>query len=168
MVPMDLAHGTISTYTNHNCRCKPCRAEARRVANEYRERLRAEGIPEDVAHGTKKAYVIYKCRCTPCTAWKMAAAWERRDQAREHVNKIKSNPCTDCGGTFPVVCMQFDHTGDDKEYNISSMVTCGYNIARIDVEIAKCELVCANCHAIRTDRRRREGTEMALATVGTQ
>lgn len=58
----------------------------------------------------------------------------------------------DCGGEFHPVCMQFDHRGDDKKYkNISKMTN--YSMERIMEEIAKCDLVCANCHALRTYNR---------------
>lgn len=34
------------------------------------------------------------------------------------------------------------------------MAQLGYSIKRISEEIKKCEIVCANCHAIRTHERR--------------
>lgn len=77
-----------------------------------------------------------------------------RQRNKEYVDSLKSNPCTDCGVQYPPSAMQFDHIGDDKEINISAAVNRPYSIKRIDAEVAKCELVCANCHAIRTDNRR--------------
>lgn len=154
-----MIHGTLDGYINHRCRCDDCREAGRLDAADRRDRDRAEGIPEDLDHGTRRGYVHYRCRCLPCREWKKDDCKARQELARAHVNAIKSSPCTDCGHTFPTVCMQFDHTEDNKEYNVSSMVMMGYSIARIDVEIAKCELVCANCHAIRTDQRRREASE---------
>lgn len=61
-------------------------------------------------------------------------------------------PCLDCGKTFPGECMDFDHTEDNKEFNISSRSTWGMGEKMIK-EMAKCELVCANCHRIRTKNR---------------
>lgn len=49
--------------------------------------------------------------------------------------------------------MQFDHTGNDKEGNVGEMVGKNAAWAKIEAEIAKCELVCANCHMIRTHKR---------------
>lgn len=77
----------------------------------------------------------------------------QRQTAKEYVNALKADPCTDCGGQFPPVAMQFDHLRD-KEYGIAAMVSNGLPVHRIQAEIAKCELVCANCHAIRTQKRR--------------
>lgn len=50
--------------------------------------------------------------------------------------------------------MQYDHTGSDKEIDISRAIRAGWSQKRIETEIAKCELVCANCHAVRTFKRR--------------
>lgn len=68
--------------------------------------------------------------------------------------ELKAAPCTDCGGRFPAVCMDFDHVRDTKRGNVSVLVTGGYSLESILREIAKCELVCANCHRVRTARRR--------------
>jgi hypothetical protein len=84
------------------------------------------------------------------------AALRRKYRTRNlnHVMLIKSKSvCADCGLQYPPVCMDFDHTGSDKVRDISVLVTQGASIAAIDAEIAKCELVCANCHRIRTARR---------------
>jgi hypothetical protein len=48
--------------------------------------------------------------------------------------------------------MDFDHLSD-KQLNVSQMVT--YSDARFQAEIAKCEMVCANCHRLRTQTRPR-------------
>jgi hypothetical protein len=49
--------------------------------------------------------------------------------------------------------MQFDHV-KGKKIGISRAVNYGYSINNIMKEISKCEIVCANCHAIRTFTRR--------------
>jgi hypothetical protein len=67
----------------------------------------------------------------------------------------RGKPCTDCGTEYPPPVMEFDHPNDDKECNVSTMVARNYSRRRIEVEIAKCELVCANCHRIRTFTRRK-------------
>jgi len=61
-----------------------------------------------------------------------------------------SRPCTDCGGFFHAAAMTFDHLpGSEKRADVSTLLHAGYRRALFD-EIAKCELVCANCHAVRT------------------
>lgn len=66
--------------------------------------------------------------------------------------KVDAGPCTDCKIQYPPCVMQWDHLRD-KEFDISTRVH-RYGKARILAEIAKCEIVCANCHAIRTWLRR--------------
>lgn len=74
----------------------------------------------------------------------------------ERVRRIKENsPCADCGNHFPYYVMHFDHIGDDKLTNISRLVYHDRaSWSKIQDEMDKCELVCANCHAERTYRRR--------------
>ena len=88
-----------------------------------------------------------------------ATRLEAKRIASEYVTALKANPCTDCGGRFHPWAMQFDHVGTDKTAGISRMVTQGMSLKRIKAEIAKCELVCANCHAVRTYTRWRETAE---------
>lgn len=60
-------------------------------------------------------------------------------------------PCADYGGRFPIEAMDFDHL-EDKQALISKLVyTAG--TGRLVEEIAKCEVVCSNCHRVRTSRR---------------
>jgi hypothetical protein len=65
---------------------------------------------------------------------------------------LKEEPCTDCRQRFHFAAMQYDHTGTDKTLNVAAMIGCSRE--RTLVEINKCELVCANCHAVRTWTRR--------------
>jgi hypothetical protein len=65
---------------------------------------------------------------------------------------LLANPCTDCGETN-VLILEFDHVFDNKTEDVSSMVSKGYGVKRIQEEIDKCEVVCRNCHSIRTHKR---------------
>lgn len=66
---------------------------------------------------------------------------------REAIREAKNRPCADCGGSFPPVCMDFDHRGD-KKFNLGQYGK--RSIETLMAEIAKCDVVCANCHRIRT------------------
>mgnify|MGYP001009485643 CR=1 FL=1 len=70
---------------------------------------------------------------------------------RIFINKIKMSPCMDCNNCFPPEAMDFDHVMGEKLSCISNMICKNKNI--VMEEIAKCELVCANCHRIRTIKR---------------
>lgn len=83
------------------------------------------------------------------------ASAERRKVAKDFVDSIKSqSPCKDCGGFFPPVAMDFDHAGAPKNRAVSKMVSAAYKLDIIKAEIAKCELVCSNCHRVRTHSRK--------------
>lgn len=71
---------------------------------------------------------------------------------RETMRVAKSEPCADCGITYPYYVMQFDHLGEDKAFNIG-IVGPRASRERLLAEIAKCEVVCANCHSERSHRR---------------
>lgn len=69
---------------------------------------------------------------------------------RDLINEIKSGACSDCGQRFPWYVMQFDHrNSSDKKFAISRAIKSRSTEAVLE-EITKCDLVCANCHAIRT------------------
>lgn len=65
----------------------------------------------------------------------------------------EASPCADCGGFFPAVAMDWDHVSGDKHLRVSLMCKEDYSMERILAEIAKCELVCSNCHRVRTADR---------------
>lgn len=63
---------------------------------------------------------------------------------------LESNPCTDCGITDWRV-LEFDHLSD-KTGSIANMMG-GHSEKNLRAEIDKCDVVCANCHRIRTYTR---------------
>ncbi len=65
------------------------------------------------------------------------------------LREFKKKPCKDCGGKFHHSAMHWDHLPQfKKRANVSSLVK--HNSKAVVLkEIAKCELVCSNCHAIR-------------------
>ena len=77
----------------------------------------------------------------------------KRERLRAIVRALKSRPCADCGGVFPFYVMDFDHRdGEEKTAQVAMLVN-AMNLTRLLTEIEKCELVCANCHRIRTYER---------------
>lgn len=76
---------------------------------------------------------------------------ELRAYNRKLLDELKSVPCADCKNSFDSVCMDFDHL-ENKRFTISQCVH--YTTATLLAEIDKCEVVCANCHRIRTRDRR--------------
>ena len=74
------------------------------------------------------------------------------------VAKIKEDyVCADCKVKYPYYVWEFDHTEDNKEGNISWMITFS-SMEEILNEVKKCEVVCANCHKKRTYSRKENKT----------
>jgi hypothetical protein len=79
-----------------------------------------------------------------------ARDWHRK--RKEDLVAYKGGKCFDCGGVFPACCYDFDHR-DPKEkcFMISTAHAAGkVSQEEIKKEADKCDLVCANCHRIRT------------------
>ena len=77
----------------------------------------------------------------------------KRERMRAILRECKSRPCADCGGDFPFYVMDFDHReGEEKTAHVAMLVNM-MSIERLLNEIAKCDLVCANCHRVRTYKR---------------
>ena len=65
---------------------------------------------------------------------------------------LSKNYCIDCQEN-DIRVLEFDHLPQfQKKENISTLVRNGYSIETIKKEISKCEVVCANCHRIRTHK----------------
>jgi hypothetical protein len=83
------------------------------------------------------------------------------ENMRRLVDYLRLHPCVDCGER-DVLVLEFDHLRD-KAFGISNAIA--YRSWRhIEREIAKCEVVCANCHRRRTARRGRF-MRMAIAVA---
>ena len=107
--------------------------------------------PEDQVAAVKRHYQQNKDKIK-------ARSYERnkiqRVRNREFVISIKEiSECIDCGESNPLV-LDFDHVKGDKILAISDMSNKAYCIDKISEEMDKCEVRCANCHRIITEKRR--------------
>jgi hypothetical protein len=111
-----------------------------------------------------KAHDGLQSRCRECSRH-----WYLRNRAEHIVNVRKiaeraraqrrakllayllEHPCVDCGERDPCV-LEFDHVRGIKEGNISHLLQ-NASWQRVEAEIAKCEVRCANCHRRATARR---------------
>jgi Zn finger protein HypA/HybF involved in hydrogenase expression len=77
----------------------------------------------------------------------------RREQT-ELIQHLREVPCADCGERFGFYAMDFDHRiPEDKTAEVPRLLG-RVATARLLEEIAKCDIVCANCHRVRTHERR--------------
>jgi hypothetical protein len=77
---------------------------------------------------------------------------KRRYRSRNRSRKaeyVAGLACVDCGESDPVL-LEFDHRdAADKLANVSRLMA-AHSWARVQVEIAKCDIRCVNCHRRRT------------------
>lgn len=89
----------------------------------------------------------------------------RRKLIRNMIAAIKKQPCADCGASYPPYVMDLDHLDPaSKEITPARLAGSGWPMKRIEAEIAKCEVVCSNCHRERTHGKPVMGREMVLTS----
>jgi hypothetical protein len=116
--------------------------------NEFNWRYKSLGVRNkacrDCQHAFNKAYYEGDAK-----ERHLKQVRERTNAAREVARKfiiqyLLMHPCEKCGERDPIV-LEFHHVGE-KDLTITRMVSGGWSIKRIQQEIDKCQVLCANCH----------------------
>jgi hypothetical protein len=82
-----------------------------------------------------------------------------------HAYKLEKG-CADCGYNKHPAALDFDHLpGTVKVRDIKSGAQLGWKALLEEIE--KCQVVCSNCHRIRTAERRKEVMPMNTPTLET-
>lgn len=117
-----------------------------RPSGWQRRKLRAEaGLPlytEKEAEGRR--------------AYQKQRIIERRNENAVWLAEYKvARGCVDCGYRGHAEALEFDHLpGFAKRADVAALLHRGKTRNQLLEEINKCELVCANCHRVRTASRR--------------
>jgi hypothetical protein len=64
---------------------------------------------------------------------------------------LKDKKCVLCGDGY-TLHLTFDHNGNEKLKEVSTMSKQAYGLETIKAEIAKCRILCFNCHMVETNR----------------
>lgn len=74
-----------------------------------------------------------------------------KDKLRIHMLEyLNGKSCVQCG-INDIRVLEFDHIDPKtKAFGIARAITSTFSWERISVEIAKCQILCANCHKIKT------------------
>jgi hypothetical protein len=133
-------------------RCGSCE-EFKPVA-EFAWRRKARGQRDNLCRVCRSAYHREHYQANRQRYIDQAAAQKRKLRYERTVYLLeffKSHPCVDCGEKDPVV-LEFDHLRE-KLFDVAQALPYR-SWDSILLEIAKCEVVCANCHRRRTTQRR--------------
>lgn len=68
---------------------------------------------------------------------------------RTRLDELKSGPCIDCGNRYPPIVMEFHHRNKEEKLFTPSKALAVTSWKKVLEEIAKCDLLCANCHRLR-------------------
>ena len=79
----------------------------------------------------------------PPIAWDLSTADARRAYIRSHLKK-----CAGCGITDHRLLTFHHRNPGEKRYNVKAMVWPNFDKETIDREIAKCDILCFNCHRL--------------------
>ena len=72
---------------------------------------------------------------------------KRRDDIRKWFTDLKSTLRCEICGESESVCLDFHHKNKQKkELNFGFLKSGGYGKSRIEKELKKCVVLCANCH----------------------
>lgn len=80
-----------------------------------------------------------------------ARKYYEKSQRKFQEYKLSLGGCVDCGYNEHPAALEFDHVRGDKLFNIGERKTMNWD--KLMEEIDKCDLVCANCHRVRTAER---------------
>lgn len=100
--------------------------------------------PKSDFHWKDKAHTVLNSKCKLCSNARMT---ELRRSRYQLVQTYKSEKgCKVCGEKRHWVLDLHHRDGEIKEKSISDMLRKNYSWDKIEAELKKCDILCANCH----------------------
>lgn len=124
--------------------CTKCHKEKQET--EFNWRNKEKGTRQWVCRECHSSYLKEHYKKNPKTY--LDSSKKTKQKVSDFIRQAKNKPCVDCGIQYPYYVMDFDHLGD-KKFNLSGGARTG-SLEKVTLEIAKCDVVCANCHRERT------------------
>lgn len=94
------------------------------------------------------------------SAERLPPSWRRRLELQDFNDELKvALGCADCGWNAWARGLDWDHARGKKLHGIATLINDRWPIEVLISETAKCDVVCANCHRIRTCERRLRESE---------
>jgi hypothetical protein len=84
----------------------------------------------------------------------LASVRRRFGRLQVLLRAAKDKPCADCGVRYPYYVMDLDHREGVEKIGPLAHFLKKHSIRLLVAEIAKCDVVCSNCHRERTHQRK--------------
>jgi len=142
-------------------RCSKCKQQ--KPSDQFAWKSKAKGTRDTYCRTCRKEYGAQWYQANAASQIARVAANSARyyEAAQALIVVEKDVSCADCGRRYPPYVMDFDHVRGKKAMNVARMVNQRRSLKKIREEIAKCEVVCSNCHRIRTWTRRQYKASVA-------
>ncbi|HEY6286720.1 MAG TPA: hypothetical protein VIX20_13735 [Ktedonobacteraceae bacterium] len=89
-------------------------------------------------------------QCQECANYNTQRLLERRMSYKRKAVEYLGGKCIDCGFRAEIIAVyDFHHVSGEKKTTIARMLDTVKSWTRIQEELDKCVLLCANCHRIR-------------------
>ena len=126
--------------------CGKCRREL--PIEEFNWKVKAKGRRQSYCKRCQSAATKSHYKRNP-GPYKERALENRWNSIHVIHKYLSENPCIDCGNS-DIRVLDFDHRNPEgKKFNIGKAAHSGYGKETLMQEIAKCDVRCKNCHAIR-------------------
>lgn len=102
-------------------------------------------------YNSQQKYCSVKCRNHNPTKKASTKAFQQKRRDLINLTKLTAG-CAKCGYNEHPAALDFNHVRGTKLFNISQDPKIAWE--KLEAEMAKCEVLCANCHRIHTQEER--------------